>query len=201
MRSAIALILALALAWLPAVAAAPAEKRHETGRPTAEFTNSESLLRWINGYRVRPDASKVPVAVHAMSDLGLFRDLDQAGVYIGFMAGVLQVNPKTAEDLVSKMFPMPPEDQVAIIRADRLFRAARLEGPDAQVRRAHARAQGADRPVRLRQAADTQADLAGFRAGAARHAVGPILRHGSYEPVLRMVSVLTGPRSRTTSSG
>ena len=33
------------------------------------------------------------------------------------MAGVLQSNPKRAEELVGKMFPMPPEDQVAIVRA------------------------------------------------------------------------------------
>ena len=52
-----------------------------------------------------------------MSDLGVFRDMDQAGIYVGFMAGVLQTNPKRAEDLVAKMFPMPPEDQVAIVRA------------------------------------------------------------------------------------
>ena len=36
----------------------------------------------------------------------------------------------------------------------RLFRAARLERPDAEVRRAHAGAQGADRPLRIRQDAD-----------------------------------------------
>jgi hypothetical protein len=52
-----------------------------------------------------------------MGNLGLFRDLDQGGVYIGFIAGVLGSNPDKAEDLVTKMFPMPPEDQVVLIRA------------------------------------------------------------------------------------
>ncbi len=52
-----------------------------------------------------------------MGDLGLFRDLEQAGVYVGFMGGVLSANPEKADSLVRHMFPMPPEDQVVLIRA------------------------------------------------------------------------------------
>ena len=52
-----------------------------------------------------------------MSALGVFRDMDTAGIYVGFMAGVLQTNPQRAEALVAGMFPMPPEDQVSIVRA------------------------------------------------------------------------------------
>jgi hypothetical protein len=52
-----------------------------------------------------------------MGDLGLFREIDNAGVYIGFIAGVLGSNPDKAEKLIAKMFPMPPEDQVVLIRA------------------------------------------------------------------------------------
>ena len=55
--------------------------------------------------------------MQAMSRLGVFRDLETAGVYVGFMAGVLQTNPDKAEKLVARMFPMPPEDQIAIVRA------------------------------------------------------------------------------------
>lgn len=81
------------------------------------FASSQVLLKWINGYRAKPDPAHLPQAVQAMSALGLFRDLDANGVYVGFMAGVLGDNPKTAEKLVTLMFPMPPEDQVAIVRA------------------------------------------------------------------------------------
>src|SRR5262249_37238061 len=116
MRSAIAALVALILCCVTAVAAAP-QKRSAPGKPTAEFPTTEKLLRWINGYRTRPDPTKLPAAVHAMSDLGVFRDLETGGIYVGFMAGVLQVNPTMAEDLVTGMFPMPPEDQVAIVRA------------------------------------------------------------------------------------
>jgi hypothetical protein len=59
----------------------------------------------------------VPEAVKAMSAFGATKDMDQAGVYIGFVAGALGANPDTAEDLVAKMFPLPPEDQVLIIKA------------------------------------------------------------------------------------
>ena len=111
MRSTIAALLALVLMALPTAAAAPAKKKK------VEFSSSENILRWINGYRLRPEPGKLPTAVKAMSELGVFRDMDQAGIYVGFMAGVLHTNPKRAEDLVAKMFPMPPEDQVAIVRA------------------------------------------------------------------------------------
>ena len=110
MRSTMAALLALLLACAPAAGAAPSKKK-------PAFASSEHILRWINGYRLKPDPGKLPAAVTAMSELGLFRDMDTAGIYVGFMAGVLQANPKRAEELVSKMYPMPPEDQVAIVRA------------------------------------------------------------------------------------
>ena len=85
--------------------------------PKAQPLTPQVVLKWINGYRAKPDPDKVPEMVRAMSGLGLFKDLDAAGIYIGFIAGVLGANPDKAERLVTKMFPMPPEDQVAIVRA------------------------------------------------------------------------------------
>jgi hypothetical protein len=106
-----AMVLALAFAIVPA-AAAPPGKRTKT-----DFSSTEHILRWINAYRLKPEPNKLPAAVKAMSTLGVFRDMDTAGIYVGFMAGVLQANPKRAEALVTGMFPMPPEDQVSIVRA------------------------------------------------------------------------------------
>ena len=190
MRSAIAVIVSLVLSCVSVVAAAPQSKQ-TAGKPTAEFSSSENLLRWINGYRTRPDPAKVPLAVHAMSELGLFRDLDTAGVYIGFMAGVLQVNPKTAEDLVAKMFPMPPEDQVAIVRA-----IAYSDLPDWKglmlkfVERMPARKALIDRFVYGKQPTLKQIAL---DAGPAPLDMlwGMYFATGSYEPILRMVSILS----------
>jgi hypothetical protein len=189
MRSAIALILALALSCLPALSATP-QKRPASEKAVAEFASSENLLRWINGYRSRPDPAKMPAAVHAMSNLGLFRDLDQAGVYVGFMAGVLQVNPKTAEDLVAGMFPMPPEDQVAIVRA-----IAYSDLPDWKglmlkfVERMPARRALIDRFVYGKQPTLKQIGL-DSGPGPLDMLWGMYFATGSYEPVLRMVSIL-----------
>lgn len=85
--------------------------------PRIVFKSQQDVLRWISGYKAHPEPKRLPEAVQAMSRLGVFRDLEQAGIYIGFMAGVLGNNSAMAEKLVAAMFPIPPEDQVAVIRA------------------------------------------------------------------------------------
>jgi hypothetical protein len=112
MRALTALFLAATLALSPALAQ---DKKKRA--PAPEFTKSEQILKWINDYRAAPEPDRLPDVVKSMGDLGLFRELDNAGVYIGFIAGVLGSNPDRAERLVSRMFPMPPEDQVVLIRA------------------------------------------------------------------------------------
>ncbi len=81
------------------------------------MTAPEHVLRFIDRYRANPEPDRLPDVVRTMSALGLFRDMDGAGVHVGFMAGVIGQNPDKAEALIARMFPMPPEDQVAIIRA------------------------------------------------------------------------------------
>ena len=107
MRSTMAVMLALLLACAPEAIAAPSKKK-------PEFASSEHILRWINGYRLKPEPDKLPAAVKAMSELGVFREMDTAGIYVGFMAGVLHTNPTRAEELVTKMFPMPPEEKLTL---------------------------------------------------------------------------------------
>jgi hypothetical protein len=82
-----------------------------------EFKKPEDVLKFINDYRSDPQPDKLPQLVRAMGNLGLFRDIDMAGVHIGFIAGVLGSNPDKTERLITEMFPMPPEDQVALIKA------------------------------------------------------------------------------------
>lgn len=84
--------------------------------PPQQLTN-QAILKWINSYHENPEPQKLPEVVKAMSAMGLFKDLEQGGVYIGFIAGVIAANPETAEKLISEMFPLPPEDQVVIVRA------------------------------------------------------------------------------------
>ena len=188
MRAVTALIIALMALGVPAKAA-PANKAAVA--PTkGEFASSESILRWINGYRAKPEPAKAPAAARAMSELNLFRDLETAGVYIGFLSGVLESNPKKAEALIAKMFPMPPEDQVVIVRA-----IAYSNLPDWKAlllkfaERMPARQGLIDRFVNDKMPTLKQLPL---DTGAAPLDMlwGKYFATGSYEPIVRMVSVL-----------
>lgn len=188
----VALALALMLLALPASLVHAATKK----KTVNEFTSQEHVLRWINGYRNKPEPQKLPAAVHAMSALGLFRELDTAGIYVGFMAGVLQANPTKAEDLVTKMFPMPPEDQVAIVRA-----IAYSELPEWKplmlkfVERMPARRGLIDRFVYGKQ--PTLKQLALDDGTAPLDTLwGVYFATGSYEPVLRIISILVWSKDK-----
>lgn len=107
-----AAVLALALSF--AFAAPQLQAKAKGPKP---FKGSEELLTWINGYRVKPDPDRLPEAVKAMIKSSVTKDMDQAGVYIGFTAGVLGSNPEKAEALITQMFPLDPQDQVLLIKA------------------------------------------------------------------------------------
>jgi hypothetical protein len=190
MMSPVAWAMPLAMpVWLgicPLAVAAPAKKADKL-----EFSSAEAILRWINGYRSRPDPAKLPLVVHAISNLGLFRDLDTTGVYIGFMAGVLQTNPDKAEGLVAKMFPMPPEDQVAIVRAIAYSDLANWkELLLAFAERMPARQNLIDRFVYGKQPTIKQLDL-DSGPGPLDVLWGLYFATGAYDPILRMVSILS----------
>jgi hypothetical protein len=113
MRRVIAVLGLALIIILPAFASAKPMKE----KPPKPFQSQEELLKWIYSYRKNPEPKRVSEAVKAMSAFGVTKDLDQAGVYIGFIAGVLGANPDTADDLISNMFPLPPEDQVLVVKA------------------------------------------------------------------------------------
>jgi len=85
--------------------------------PQGAFTSPERLMDWISNYRKHKNPSRVPAAVHAMQDFGLFADEEKAWFCTGFIAGVLGSNPKDGPALVPRMFPMPDKEQAVIIRA------------------------------------------------------------------------------------
>ena len=58
-----------------------------------DFLSADSVLRWINAYRKDPEPAGVPHAVKALNRLGVFNNPEQAGPYVGFMAGVIAANP------------------------------------------------------------------------------------------------------------
>jgi hypothetical protein len=82
-----------------------------------KFTSPDQIQRYMKEYRTKPEPTRLPELVQALSGMGVFREIESTGVYVGFMAGVLGTNRDSAEALVKGMFPLPPEDQVAIIRA------------------------------------------------------------------------------------
>jgi hypothetical protein len=113
MRRAFSLILAAALIICVPAMAAPPRSKQSAQQPQ----RAEQVLAWINTYRSKPAPERMPEAIRALSAMGAFREIDTAGIYIGFAAGVLAHNPAKAESFVTAMFPMPPEDQVVIVRA------------------------------------------------------------------------------------
>jgi hypothetical protein len=86
-------------------------------RGAPDFGSADQVLRWINSYRSKPDPASVPAAFRALSGFTAFKDPESAGVYVGFMAGVLAANPERAEEIVDKLYPVPQEAQWALIRA------------------------------------------------------------------------------------
>lgn len=111
---AVAAVSALLISLFAFATATLAKQKEKPPRP---FASQEELLQWMNGYRLKPEPNRLPEAVHTMVKTGALKDMDQAGVYIGFTAGVIGSNPDTAEKLITAMFPLEPQDQVMLIRA------------------------------------------------------------------------------------
>jgi hypothetical protein len=105
----VTLALAFAMALGVPAAATPAS--------TSDLATTDAVLRWINGYRKKPDLAQVPVAVRTLSRLDALRESETAAVYVGFVAGIIGSNPQKADDLVEKMLAIKAEDDWFIVRA------------------------------------------------------------------------------------
>ncbi len=98
-----------------AVARTVPVKRAE--RDQVSFEKAEEVLAFISSYREEKPQRHVPEMVHAMSNLGMLREPEECGIYTGFLAGVIADSGDGAEKLIATMFPMPPSDQVILIKA------------------------------------------------------------------------------------
>src|SRR5260370_15808364 len=108
-RTAAALLAVFALSIAiaaPAVAATP---------PNAALNSIDSMLKWINAYRGKPEPDGLPVLVHGLSDLQAFKDAETCGAYIGFIAGVLGANPDRADTLIETTLTIGPADHSAFL--------------------------------------------------------------------------------------
>src|SRR5271154_2576606 len=75
------------------------------------------VQQWIYNYRAKPDYAHVPAAVRVLFHSQTFKEPENAGIYLGFIAGAIGSNPAKAEQLVNSFFPVPAEDEWVVIRA------------------------------------------------------------------------------------
>lgn len=107
MRAAFALLtacIALSLVSLPAIA-------------KLKLNSAEESLGWIKGYREQPKPDAVPDLVRELARVGAFQEPEAAGVYVGFIAGVIGANPTRAEKLIAEMSGIPDADQWVVVKA------------------------------------------------------------------------------------
>lgn len=105
-------------AAIPCVACAVLSFSSAQAAPAAAppFSSLSSTVEWLNTYRAERPAALAPLAIRALSLHGGFKEPEAAGVYVGFIAGLIGANPDRADALIDKMFPLHEEDQWAIVR-------------------------------------------------------------------------------------
>jgi hypothetical protein len=107
MRALLAFVIT-AMLMLPASASLPVE---------SDFVSLDEVNKWIANYRAKPQPDRLPAAVRTLSRLGALNEADGAGVYVGFVAGVIGANPDKAEDLIARMLAIAAADHWVIVRA------------------------------------------------------------------------------------
>src|ERR1700716_237364 len=75
------------------------------------------VQQWIYNYRAKPDYAHVPAAVRVLFHAQSFKEPENSGIYLGFIAGAIGSTPAKAEQLVNSFFPLHPEDEWVIVRA------------------------------------------------------------------------------------
>ena len=82
-----------------------------------EHTPLDAVQKWIYNYRAKPDYANVPGAMRVLFRFQTFREPENSGIYLGFLAGAIGSDPAKAEALVNDLLPVPPEDEWVIVRA------------------------------------------------------------------------------------
>ena len=108
----------LALAAVGMAVAAPAiQLNNAVAAPAIQLNNKEGVLAWINAYDPARDSARAPSVMKAASDYGALTDPESAGMYVGFMAGLIGGNPKNADATIEKLLVMRSADHWSIVRA------------------------------------------------------------------------------------
>jgi hypothetical protein len=182
---------------LPAFSAP--EQVETAPQPQPSFATPDRLLDWAYNYHKHPTPSRVPAAVRAMRDLGLFADEEKGAFCTGFIAGVLGDNPKDGPTLVAKMFPMPDKDQAVIIRA--IAYSGRPDWRDLLTKfkvRMPLREPLIDSYLSGQAKPLMQADLDGSPVIYALW--GYYIATGNYEPVVRIMQALRWSKTKDSGS-
>jgi hypothetical protein len=98
----------------------PLERHGNAGgleKPPGRFASEQDVLHFISEYRESKEPDVLPELVAAMVRTGAIKDPEKAGVYIGFLAGAIGENQVKAPGLIRGMFPLPPVQQVVLIKA------------------------------------------------------------------------------------
>lgn len=82
-----------------------------------DLISTNAVLHWISAYRDHPDPDSVPNVLRAASRFGAFENPERAGVYVGFLAGVLTDNSGQAEEIAARSFAMQERDRWLVMRA------------------------------------------------------------------------------------
>ena len=81
-----------------------------------DLVSSDAVLHWISAYRDHPDPAGVPKILQAASRFGAFENPERAGIYVGFLAGVLTENPAQAEEIAARALAMQERDRWVVMR-------------------------------------------------------------------------------------
>ena len=81
------------------------------------FRTADDMGRFINTYRQKPEPQRLREVFRAMTELGLLVDTESSGLYLGFIGGMLAADPAKANAIVTHLFPLEPQHQAALIKA------------------------------------------------------------------------------------
>jgi hypothetical protein len=113
LRKGVAALAVAALTLVTPAAAATVAPAPAAATPLS----TDAILKWINDYRRKPDPDRLPALVRSLSALQAFKDAENSGAYVGFIAGVLGGNPTRAKRLVTDMLSIAPADHWVLVRA------------------------------------------------------------------------------------
>ena len=91
---------------------------HAAPSPEVDARASLTVVQqWIYNYRAKPEYAHIPAAARVLFHSQAFKEPENAGIYLGFIAGAIGSNTLKAEQLVNSLLPVRPEDEWVIVRA------------------------------------------------------------------------------------